>query len=368
MKKLIFSTFITSILLIACNKSDIQQASDTIKNADSLFREAKESYNTLDSISKVVNDSSSTIGKVVAPEIEKHKKIIEDAVKKGNISIDSIKREFDKIKEKTQINEDIRKTIDSATSDLKTENIKTKDILESVNKILKKGKESAPSSTPDIEADKIKDLPQKAEIIPIVKTANLSISVENIESAKAMLQQELKNTNGDLITENYSENEGIGKEFITAKVPLYNFNSLVNNLGNLGAVQIKTIESRGRDYDSNQMCDVEITLVDHSISAPTASTLSTPSDDLNIVNKDQKKEETFGDKSGSAFMKGFSVLESIFLALLPFWPIFLIAGIVYYFYRKRKPKEKAEASTVQNAQTIENTELKQEEDTNQNTH
>jgi hypothetical protein len=31
----------------------MKQASDTIKNADSLFQEAKESYNTLDSISKV---------------------------------------------------------------------------------------------------------------------------------------------------------------------------------------------------------------------------------------------------------------------------------------------------------------------------
>ena len=80
MKKTVFGIFAASILLIACNKTDMQQATDTIKNADSLFQEAKESYNTLDSISKVVNDSNSTIGKVIVPEIEKHKEIIEDAV------------------------------------------------------------------------------------------------------------------------------------------------------------------------------------------------------------------------------------------------------------------------------------------------
>lgn len=57
MKKLIFSIFTASILLVACNKSDMKQASDTIKNADSLFQEAKEGYNTLDSISKAVKDS-----------------------------------------------------------------------------------------------------------------------------------------------------------------------------------------------------------------------------------------------------------------------------------------------------------------------
>lgn len=369
MKKLIFSILSVSLFLVACNKTDMQQASDTIKNADSLFKEAKESYSTLDSISKVVNDSSSTIGKVVVPEIEKHKKIIEDAVTKGNISIDSVKREFDKIKEKTQKNEDIRKAIDSATSNLKTENIKAKDILESANKVLKKVKESTQSSAPNVSKEDVKTSPEKTEIVPIVKTARISISVESIASAKAMLQEELKNSNGNLITENYSENEGIAKEFITTKVPLYSFNNLVNNLGNLGAVQTKTTESRGKDYDANQMCDVEITLVDHSI----VSASTPPSEDLNIVNSEKKKDETFGDKSESAFMKGFSVLGSIFLAFLPFWPIFLIAGIVYYFYRKRKLKEQAEAKqkaqelAAQNVETIQNTELKQgEENTNQN--
>lgn len=341
MKKTVFGIFTASILLIACNKTDMQQATDTIKNADSLFQEAKESYNTLDSISKVVNDSNSTIGKVIVPEIEKHKEIIEDAVKKGNINIDSVQRQFDKIKAKTQQNEEIRKTIDSVSSvikDSKTENVKVKDIIESANKILNKVKENPQPSAPKVSPNDVKISTQKIEIIPIVKTARLNISVEDIASAKAMLQQELRNTSGDLVTENYSENEGIAKEYITAKVPLSNFNNLVNNLANLGAVQTKTTESRGKDYDANQMCDVEITLVDQSISSAT----STPSEDLNIVNGDEKKDETFGDKSEGAFMKGFSVLGSLFLALVPFWPIFLIGGIVWYFVAKRNKKKREE--------------------------
>ena len=341
MKKTVFGIFTASILLIACNKTDMQQATDTIKNADSLFQEAKESYNTLDSISKVVNDSNSTIGKVIVPEIEKHKEIIEDAVKKGNINIDSVQRQFDKIKAKTQQNEEIRKTIDSVSAvikDSKTENVKVKDIIESANKILNKVKENPQPSAPKVSPNDVKISTQKIEIIPIVKTARLNISVEDIASAKAMLQQELRNTSGDLVTENYSENEGIAKEYITAKVPLSNFNNLVNNLANLGAVQTKTTESRGKDYDANQMCDVEITLIDNSISSAT----STPSEDLNIINGDEKKDETFGDKSEGAFMKGFSVLGSLFLALVPFWPIFLIGGIVWYFVAKRNKKKREE--------------------------
>ena len=340
MKKLIFSIFTASILLVACNKSDMKQASDTIKNADSLFQEAKEGYNTLDSISKAVKDSNSTIGKVIIPEIDKHKEIIEDAIKKGNISIDSVQREFDKIKAKAQQNEEIKKAIDSVASvaEDNPENTKVKNLLESANKILKHSNENSQPSAPKISQNDVKISSQKTEIVPIVKTARLNISVEDISAAKEMLQQELRNTNGDLVTESYSENEGIAKEYITAKVPLYNFNNLVNNLANLGAVQTKTTDSRGKDYDSNQMCDVEITLVDHSISNSSV----TPTEDLNIVNGDEKKDETFGDKSEGAFMKGFGVIGSLFLALLPFWPIFLIAGIVWYFVAKKNKKKREE--------------------------
>ena len=340
MKKLIFSIFTASILLVACNKSDMKQASDTIKNADSLFQEAKEGYNTLDSISKAVKDSNSTIGKVIIPEIDKHKEIIEHAIKKGNISIDSVQREFDKIKAKAQQNEEIKKAIDSVASvaEANHENTKVKNLLESANKILNKVKENPQPSAPKVSPNDVKISTQKTEIIPIVKTARLNISVEDIALAKAMLQQELRNTSGDLVTESYSENEGIAKEYITAKVPLYNFNNLVNNLANLGAVQTKTTDSRGKDYDSNQMCDVEITLVDHSISNSSV----TPTEDLNIVNGDEKKDETFGDKSEGAFMKGFGVIGSLFLALLPFWPIFLIAGIVWYFVAKKNKKKREE--------------------------
>lgn len=340
MKKLIFSIFTASILLVACNKSDMKQASDTIKNADSLFQEAKEGYNTLDSISKAVKDSNSTIGKVIIPEIDKHKEIIEDAIKKGNISIDSVQREFDKIKAKAQQNEEIKKAIDSVASvaEANPETTKVKNLLESANKILKHSNENSQPSAPKISQNDVKISSQKTEIVPIVKTARLNILVEDISAAKEMLQQELRNTNGDLVTESYSENEGIAKEYITAKVPLYNFNNLVNNLANLGAVQTKTTDSRGKDYDSNQMCDVEITLVDHSISNSSV----TPTEDLNIVNGDEKKDETFGDKSEGAFMKGFGVIGSLFLALLPFWPIFLIAGIIWYFVAKKNKKKREE--------------------------
>ncbi|MGZ5264357.1 MAG: hypothetical protein ACXWBY_03380, partial [Kaistella sp.] len=48
------------------------------------------------------------------------------------------------------------------------------------------------------------------------------------------------------------------------------------------------------------------------------------------------------DSFSGAFMKGFKVLGDAFLFLLPFWPLFLIGGLVWYFIHRNK-KKKAEA-------------------------
>ena len=83
MKKTIFSLFTATLLLVACNKTDIQQTADSFKTTDSLLTKQKKVIKPLDSISKIVNDSNScTVGKVILPEINKHKEIIEDAIKK----------------------------------------------------------------------------------------------------------------------------------------------------------------------------------------------------------------------------------------------------------------------------------------------
>ena len=40
-------------------------------------------------------------------------------------------------------------------------------------------------------------------------------------------------------------------------------------------------------------------------------------------------------------MSGFKVLGDMMIAVLPFWPIFLIAGLIFYFVRRnKKNKEK----------------------------
>jgi biopolymer transport protein ExbB/TolQ len=70
-------------------------------------------------------------------------------------------------------------------------------------------------------------------------------------------------------------------------------------------------------------------------------------------------------------MKGFAVLGGLFLALIPFWPIFLIAGIVWYFVAKRNKKKREEEFQRQLALEREKIKaaeaLKPSEETPQNT-
>ena len=338
MKKTIFSLFTATLLLVACNKTDIQQTADSFKKADSLFNQAKESYQTLDSISKIVNDSNSTVGKVILPEINKHKEIIEDAIKKGNVNIDSLNREFKKLDNKSQQAQDIKKAIDSANNAIKSGDNAAIVIAETANKILKQTSKNNSQTQPEQEVqnqNQVQNQPvPKRELYPIAKTTRLQVSVEDLAAAKALLNQELSTYNADIITENYTENEGIAKQYLTVKVPLSNFNELVNKMSSLGNVESKNKEVQGNDYVGSHMCDVELTLVDNTPETSNA-------EDLNILNNEQK-DETFGDKSSNAFMKGFAVLSGLFLALIPFWPIFLIGGIVWYFVAKRNKKKREE--------------------------
>ena len=338
MKKTIFSLFTATLLLVACNKTDIQQTADSFKTVDSLFNQAKDSYQTIDSISKIVNDSNSTVGKVILPEIIKHKEIIEDAIKKGNVNIDSLNREFKKLDNKSQQAQEIRKAIDSANNAIKSGDNAALVIAETANKILKQTSKNNSQTQPEPEVqnqNQVQNQPvPKRELYPIAKTTRLQVSVEDLAVAKALLNQELSTYNADIITESYTENEGIAKQYLTVKVPLSNFNELVNKMSSLGNVESKNTEVQGNHYVGSQMCDVELTLVDNTPETSNA-------EDLNILN-DEQKDETFGDKSSNAFMKGFAVLGGLFLALVPFWPIFLIAGIVWYFVAKRNKKKREE--------------------------
>ena len=73
-----------------------------------------------------------------------------------------------------------------------------------------------------------------------MKTAKLEIQVKNIADARAVFQQQLRENNGDLVSENFSQNEGVHKEYFTAKVPLQYFDGLVSGISRNVGTQTRT--------------------------------------------------------------------------------------------------------------------------------
>ena len=346
--KNLFFIIITAAAVISCHKSTIQQTTDNIKRADSLFTKANDGIKTLDSISKTINDSDGIAKKVIIPEIEKQKKSIDSTIKSGGWRIDSINKQIEKITKNVVVGTEVVKTLDSANESLKNGESTIKVLTRTADKILKQTKKQNPTAENSANENRATPQEQNNPVIvppvvekdPIVKTARLEIQVNNLNTAKALLKQKIRENNADLVFENFSLNEGIQKEYITAKVPLQNFDQLLSNLsGQLGDVKSKSTESEGKDYIASQICDIEITLLQNENIADTALT------------KDEKEENP--NSFSGAFMKGFKILGDAMLFLLPFWPVFLIGGLVWYFIsrnKKKKAQEEFERQQILNQQ------------------
>ncbi len=329
-----FLIFLFSIALLSCDKNAIQQTSDSIKSADSLFTKANEGFKTLDSISKTINDSDGIAKRVILPEIQKQKKVIDSTIKSGGYRIDSINKEIEKITKGVVVGSDVVKTLDSANDALNNGESPIKVLTRTADKILRQTtrKEQPKQSAKEENSGSSRE--ENPVIVspviqndPIVKSANLEIEVENISDSKSILRSQLQRNNAEIVTEKFSQTEGFEREYITLKVPLRDFDALVADVSrDLGEVRLKSTESEGSDYLSNQMCDLEITLVQKENSAVV-------SPDKNDA---ESKPDTFAEKSSGAFMSGFKVLGGVLLAILPFWPIFLLGGIAWYFVRRNK--------------------------------
>lgn len=334
MKKIFLASFV-AVALVSCDKNTIQQTTDSIKHADSLLTKANDGIKTLDSISKTINDSDGITKKVILPEIEKQKKSIDSTIKSGSWQIDSINKEIEKITKNVKVGTEVVKTLDSANRSLEKGGNVISVLTKTADKILQQTKSQpkvaenpAQNQPAQNQNNSVTALPKK-EISPLVKTAKLEIQVENIDEAKALLRQKIRENNADLISENFTRNEGIIREYVTVKVPFEYFDGLVSDVSSqLGDVKSKSTETEGYDRISSQMCDVEITLVQNENIAGTAFA-------------NEKVEEDPNSFSG-AFMKGFKVLGDAMLFLLPFWPIMLIAAGIWYFIAKRNKKKREE--------------------------
>lgn len=283
-----------------CKKSDLQEANNTITNADSLIDNASESVAKFDSQASTIVDSLN----LKAKDLIQTKEDIENAFDKNKEQIDSISENVEKFKKDIE-EKKISSNIDSIKNQIKKEIPKH---VKTVTKVIYKDKPAKQESV--------------APVNQMVKNGSVELNVDDISYAKESVKDIVQKYDGIIKTENLVSNEEFQTFYLTAKVPLNKFDYLIEDLAQIGTVRNKNLEVTGNQYNESKLCNIEITLYENQLKA----------------NDNTDDSKNFGQKSADAISSGWKVIGDILLFLQPFWPIFVIAGIGYYFYKRRYDK------------------------------
>ncbi|MGN7866044.1 DUF4349 domain-containing protein [Chryseobacterium sp. 22458] len=157
----------------------------------------------------------------------------------------------------------------------------------------------------------------------MVKSGYISVKADNAETVKEIIREEAIRKNGYIKSENLSYIESANRReedqkmySMDIKVPIQHFDGLMEALNsNIGDIETRDIQVSGRQYADNTICSINVSILDKKGA--------------------EKEPKTFGGKSLAAIESGWDVITSVFLFILPLWPLFLIGGIGYYFYKKR---------------------------------
>lgn len=334
MKKNILLGLIAGTLLFSCSKTDIQQANNTIKSADSLFRSANNGFRTLDSLSKIVQDSAK-MNKIIVPEIHKTKETVEKVIVENAKTLDSINSVIKNSTEQIKRSQEVISSVDSATEELKNsknpiEIIST--ISKTIDKVSKQAKNKSSSKKNNTESSNSeKNINENSKISeektfsdPLVKSLKTEITVENINDANTELYGLLEKYDAEIVSDNFGEQNGYRRQSIQAKIPYAFFDEFSSAISqNFGTVKSKNTDVQGSDYNANQMCDLEIIFTENRQFSGSES-FSTD----NAEKTPDSTEKTFLEKFGIA-----GIIIAVALVLIP-----LMLLILYLMNRNMKKK------------------------------
>lgn len=304
MKKFILLAAVSGTFIM-CKKAEATQdkINEAIHSADSAATVATE---TIDHVSKTADkvlDSAS----IKIKDFENTKNDIQQKIEHTSKMVDSLSDKMTNTKLESKIEK--KDSVEKKSEKIAVKNPAPKVIKET--KIIYKDKPKNDSYELNVAKDKM------------VKSGYLVIRAENVETVKEIIREEANRNNGYIKSENLSyvesasphgENQKIYS--LDIKVPIQHFDGLMDAINsNVGDIDTKDIQVSGHNYADNAICTINV----------------------NISEKAKKETEpkTFGGKSLAAIESGWDVITSIFLFILPLWPLFLIAGIGYYFYKKK---------------------------------
>ncbi len=313
----------TSVLLLlllalfSCEKNAITETISSVKSADSLLTNARKQISTLDSLRKTITDSDGVAARVIIPELGRQKKKLDSAIKSGAFSADSLNKQLKKVSKNVKTGTSMAKTLDSATAAIDKGGDPLDVLAQAADKILKQSKENTSQETPQ---NSLPPNSPKEQLRgqPISKKAQFEIEVEDLSTASALLQQEIRNNDAHLTKQNLSTTENIQQEDFEITIPLENFEKFTASIASdLGEVRLKNIEREGTEEIPFRTGNISISLVHHG--KPVALTT------LDQV----KNSENAPQDSG--------LLKNIATSVLSFWPLILILlGLLFWMIRRKK--------------------------------
>lgn len=300
MKKFILLAAVSSTFIM-CKKGEAttSQLENAVNSADSAVSVASEKINNINDKANAALDSAN----VKIKEFENTKNDVKDKIENTSKIVDSLSEKISSVKLETKTEKK-----DSAKKNEKiVVNVPAPKVIKET-KIIYKDKPKNENYELNVPKNKL------------LKTGVLELTVDDAETAKEIVKAEVSKYDGFIRSENISLNNDDKKiAYLKVKVPIQKFDYLMEDLSyNIGKIENKGVEVSGQDYVQNTMCEVDITLYGKS-------------DGL----AENEEPKTFGEKSFAAISSGWNVITSIFLFILPLWPLFLILGIGYYFYKKR---------------------------------
>ncbi|MFC6268381.1 DUF4349 domain-containing protein [Frigoriflavimonas asaccharolytica] len=312
MKKIVL-TLITVFSLIACQKSEVDAAKNAVENS-----EIAENLSTMsaDSVSSSLDN---------LPKLTKEQTDAALATIKGTAEgkIAELKEEKELLTEK------VAKELDSATRKTIVSEIKiAQQKIDSVKNSIATKVNTKSTAPKIIRETKVvyRETPraEKQEAAPrIVKNGQLEILVEDVSLAKDATKEQIEKYDGIIKNEKNSSYNDEEYTYLKVAVPLEKSEYLIQDLENyVGKIVSRNVEITGQDYAKNSICNLEITLANNTENASVATTPT-----------------SFGGRTLGAVGSGWNVIQEIFLFILPFWPVFLIGGIVYYFVKKKKAEK-----------------------------
>jgi len=308
MKKFILLVAVSGTFIM-CKKGEVatSQLENAVNSADSVVSNASEKINNINDQANAALDSAN----VKIKEFEDTKNEVQDKIENTSKIVDSLSDKIASVKleSKTEKKDSVKKEGKIVV------NVPAPKIIKET-KIIYKDK----SKKENYEVTALKN--------KMVKSGFINLNVDNSETVKEVVKEEIRKYNGYVKSEDfsyiadeplnssYSDAEKERKNYVLeVKVPIRNFDELMDQLSGIGEVESKNVEVFGNNYSDNSICSISINIAD------------TP--------RGFKEPGTLGGKSLAAISSGWNVITSIFLFILPLWPLLLIAGIGYYFYKKR---------------------------------